>query len=120
MFGDLAGQSTIDRSVLQLFALVSEGLAQATHALLAGEHDTALEVIERDERVDALVAEVEAMVWAEIEGYRPDETCDTWSASCRSCPSSSGARTWPSTSRAGRRTASDHRCRRSVGGSCNA
>ncbi len=72
MFGDLAGQSAIDRSVVQLFALVSEGLAQATHALLAGERDTALEVIERDERVDALVAEVEAMVWAEIEGYRPE------------------------------------------------
>jgi phosphate transport system protein len=68
VFGDLGGQSAIDRSVIQLFALVSEGLAQATHALLAGERDTALEVIERERRVDSLVGEVEAMVWAEIEG----------------------------------------------------
>ncbi|HXW39252.1 MAG TPA: PhoU domain-containing protein [Acidimicrobiales bacterium] len=71
MFGELEGQSEIDRSVVRLFALVSEGLAQATHALLAGERDTALGVIEREQRVNALVGEVEAMVWAEIEGDRP-------------------------------------------------
>ena len=68
MFDDLAGESAIDRSVVRLFALVSEGLAQATHALLATERETAQEVIERDRRVDLLTAEVEKLVWDEIAG----------------------------------------------------
>lgn len=72
MLGDLGGRSAIDRSVVRLFALVSEGLAQATHALLAGERETALGVIERERHVDTLVGEVEAMVWAEIDGGGTD------------------------------------------------
>ena len=71
MFQDIASQSPIDRSVLQLFALVSEGLAQATHALLAGERETGLAVVERDQRVDELAAEVEQLVWAELEQEPP-------------------------------------------------
>ncbi len=72
MFADLGPGAAIDRSVVQLFALVSEGLAQATHALLAGERETAIGVIERERRVDSLVAEVEALVWAEIDRGRAE------------------------------------------------
>ena len=59
--------TAIDRYLAQLFALVSEALAQATHALLAGEPDTGQAVIDRDATVDALTAQVEELVWAEIE-----------------------------------------------------
>jgi phosphate transport system protein len=58
----------VDRYLAQLFELVSEALAQATHALLAGEPETGRAVVERDQTVDALTAQVENLVWAEIEG----------------------------------------------------
>jgi phosphate transport system protein len=67
----MAGQSSevtvVDRYLAQLFALVSEALAQATHALLAGEAATGQAVIDRDATVDALTAQVEELVWAQIE-----------------------------------------------------
>lgn len=57
----------IDRKVAQLFALVSQALAQATHALLAGEIDVAREVVEGDQAVDDLTSEVELLVWRQID-----------------------------------------------------
>lgn len=57
----------IDRKVTQLFALVSEALAQATHALLHGDLEMGRRVVEGDHVVDALTAEVEMLVWDEID-----------------------------------------------------
>jgi phosphate transport system protein len=59
--------TVVDRYLAQLFALVSEALAQATHALLAGEPETGQAVVERDQTVDALTAQVEDLVWTQIE-----------------------------------------------------
>jgi phosphate transport system protein len=57
----------VDRKVTQLFALVSQALAQATHALLHGETELARQVVEGDQRVDDLTSEVELLVWQQID-----------------------------------------------------
>ncbi len=57
----------IDRKVTQLFALVSEALAQATHALLDGNTELARQVVEGDQAVDDLTSEVEMLVWQQID-----------------------------------------------------
>jgi phosphate transport system protein len=44
----------IDRIFVQVFALVGEALAGATHALLAGDRDAAKQLVARDEIVDQL------------------------------------------------------------------
>ncbi|HXW38679.1 MAG TPA: PhoU domain-containing protein, partial [Acidimicrobiales bacterium] len=48
----------IDRLFAQVFALVGEGIAGATHALLAGDRDAAKELVQRDELVDTLIGEI--------------------------------------------------------------
>jgi phosphate transport system protein len=53
--------------VIQLFALVSEALAGATEALLANDPSTGSAVVEGDQSVDDLTAEVELMVWRQID-----------------------------------------------------
>jgi phosphate transport system protein len=60
------GIEAIDRKVIQLFALVSEALARATHALLAGEELLGQAVVDGDQAVDDLTAEVELLVWEEL------------------------------------------------------
>jgi phosphate transport system protein len=60
------GVVVIDRKVIQLFALVSEALAKATHALLAGEVVLGQSVIDGDQGVDTLTAEVELLIWDEL------------------------------------------------------
>jgi phosphate transport system protein len=57
----------IDRKITQLFALVSEALAQSTHALLNGDLDMARRVVAGDQDVDELTAEVEMLVWELID-----------------------------------------------------
>jgi phosphate transport system protein len=52
----------VDRHVLELFALVAEGIAGATHALLAGDREAARSLVERDDLVDDLYEAVEAGV----------------------------------------------------------
>ena len=52
----------IDVKVRQLFALVGEGLAGATDAFLAGDHDAAKALVDRDQLIDALYADVELLV----------------------------------------------------------
>ena len=52
----------IDQQVRQLFALVSEGLAGATDALLSGDRQAARALVERDSMLDALYVDVEAVV----------------------------------------------------------
>src|SRR6185312_2989913 len=52
----------IDRLFAQVFALVGEGIAGATHALLAGDRDAAKELVKRDEIVDNLIGQVSRTV----------------------------------------------------------
>jgi phosphate transport system protein len=60
----------IDTRMNQLFALVSEALAGATQALLSNDVATGLAVVDGDQSVDDLTAEVELLVWRQID----DET----------------------------------------------
>jgi phosphate transport system protein len=62
-----AGFDAIDHKVIQLFALVSEALSRATHALLSGEAPLGQAVIDGDQAVDALTAEVELLIWDELQ-----------------------------------------------------
>jgi phosphate transport system protein len=57
----------IDRKVIELFALVSEALSRATHALLSGDAGLGQAVIDGDQAVDSLTAEVELLIWAELQ-----------------------------------------------------
>jgi phosphate transport system protein len=57
----------IDSRMAQLFALVSEALAGATHALLSGDAEVGLAVVEGDQSVDDLTADVELLVWKQID-----------------------------------------------------
>lgn len=57
----------IDARMAQLFALVSEALAGATHALLSGDSALGLVVVEGDQSVDELTADVELLVWKQID-----------------------------------------------------
>jgi phosphate transport system protein len=57
----------IEVLVTQLFALVSEALAGATEALLGNDVAIGLAVVEGDQAVDALTAEVELRVWPQLD-----------------------------------------------------
>ncbi len=65
----------IDRLFAQVFALVGEGIAGATHALLTGDRDAAKVLVQRDELVDDLIAEILSTVQHQlVEGVTtPDE-----------------------------------------------
>jgi len=52
----------IDQQVRQLFALVSEGVAGATDALLAGDRQAARDLVARDAMLDSLYLDVEEIV----------------------------------------------------------
>jgi phosphate transport system protein len=52
----------IDQQVRQLFALVSESVAGATDALLAGDRQAARDLVARDAMLDALYVDVEEIV----------------------------------------------------------
>lgn len=53
---------TIDQQVRQLFGLVSEGLAGATEALLAGDREAARDLVARDKMLDTLYVDIEDIV----------------------------------------------------------
>jgi phosphate transport system protein len=57
----------IEFRVTQLFALVSEALAGATEALLSNDVQAGLLVVEGDQSVDDLTAEVELLVWRQLD-----------------------------------------------------
>lgn len=57
----------IDQKVVQLFALVSEALSRATHALLSGDALLGQDVIDGDQAVDTLTSEVELLIWDELQ-----------------------------------------------------
>lgn len=61
----------IDGEVAVLFAMVSQALGQATHALLNSDLEAARGVVEADAAVDALTEQVEQLVWNEIEATTP-------------------------------------------------
>jgi phosphate transport system protein len=52
----------IDQKVVRLFALVSEGVAAATDALLDGDREAAKSLMDRDKVIDSLYTDVEELV----------------------------------------------------------
>jgi phosphate transport system protein len=67
MADDATGLSLIDRKVAELFALVTEALAGATHALLIDGAVAAQHVIDGDQAIDDLTREIVDLVWKKIE-----------------------------------------------------
>jgi phosphate transport system protein len=62
-----SGLTAIDQKVIQLFALVSEALSRATHALLSGDVLLGQSVIDGDQAVDTLTSDVELLIWQELQ-----------------------------------------------------
>ncbi len=56
----------IDRMMLQLFALVGESVAGATHALLSGDREAARALADRDEVVDTLYHDIEQLTLGQL------------------------------------------------------
>ncbi len=56
----------IDRKVLQLFALVGEGMSGATHSLLSGDREAAKLLAERDQVVDRLYHDIEELTLEQL------------------------------------------------------
>jgi phosphate transport system protein len=61
----------IERSVMVLFALVAEGLAGATDALLSGDLEAARNLAQQDVVVDRLYADVETVVMRQFTRQSP-------------------------------------------------
>ena len=64
----------INDKMVQLFALVGEGIAAATEALLSGDGDAAQLVVERDLLIDSLYVDVETLVNQELALQNPVAT----------------------------------------------
>ena len=60
------GLDRIDREIIKLFALVGEGVAGATHSLLAGDREAARVLAESDETIDTLYREVEQLAQSQL------------------------------------------------------
>jgi phosphate transport system protein len=71
----IEGLERIDREIIQLFALVGEGVAGATHSLLAGDREAARVLAESDEMIDTLYREVEELAQRQLalRAAGPDE-----------------------------------------------
>ena len=61
----------IDQKVVQLFALVSEGLSAATDAFLAGDREAAKRLVDRDKVIDSLYIDVEEIVYRQFALQSP-------------------------------------------------
>jgi len=61
----------IDKQVLGLFSLVSEGLAGATDALLAGDREAAKVLVARDELIDQTYRDIEELVQRQLTLQAP-------------------------------------------------
>src|SRR5471032_3140007 len=48
----------VDRLFAQVFALVGEGIAGATHALLAGDREAAKVLVQRDDVIDQIIRDI--------------------------------------------------------------
>ena len=68
----------IDRQVLQLFAMVGENVAGATHALLSGDREAAKALADRDEVVDSLYREIEHQTMDQLTAGRIDSPDDLY------------------------------------------
>ena len=89
----------MEQAVLNLFALVREAMARATWALLNGDMELAQSVVDGDQEVDDMTAELELVVWSRIEADDLDLVqLRQLVGSSSSSPSSSAAPTSPSTS----------------------
>jgi phosphate transport system protein len=66
----------IEDRVSQLFAMVGDGVAGATHAFLNGDKDAGRRLVSADEVIDNLQAEVEALVHNEFMAATPLEEDD--------------------------------------------
>jgi phosphate transport system protein len=66
-----ADSELIDTRMTQLFARVSEALAGATEALLGNDTTTGQAVVDGDQAVDDLTAEIELLVWKQLDGPNP-------------------------------------------------
>ena len=62
---------SLDEEVARLFSLVSEALAGATDALLAGEPAEGSRVVAGDESVDELTGQLTERIWDEFERLAP-------------------------------------------------
>jgi phosphate transport system protein len=62
----------VDRLFAQAFALVGEGIAGATHALLAGDREAAKELVKRDEVIDRIIADI--FLWVQDQLVHGDTT----------------------------------------------
>lgn len=65
----------IDREIVRLFALVGEGVAGATHSLLAGDREAARTLADSDEVIDSLYREIEQLAQRQLalRSTGPDE-----------------------------------------------
>lgn len=68
----------IDRQVIQLFALVEEAVAGATHALLTGDREAALKLVAKDAALDDLYRELEGLVTARVIAGGLTESQTSW------------------------------------------
>jgi len=68
----------IHRRMIQMFAIVEEAVAGATHALLTGDREQARALVANDVALDDLYVELQDLVHARVVagGLEPDET--TW------------------------------------------
>ena len=65
--------STVQDLVLNLFARVRETLSRATWALLNGDRELAVSVVEGDQEIDDLTAAVELSIWSQIDAEGLDQ-----------------------------------------------
>jgi phosphate transport system protein len=56
----------VDRLFAQVFALVGEGIAGATHALLAGDREAAKVLVQRDDVIDQIIREISQSVQTQL------------------------------------------------------
>ncbi len=64
-------KGSLDRDVSHLFTLVSEALAGATDALLAGEPEEASRVVAADESIDELTFQLSRRIWEDFDRLAP-------------------------------------------------
>jgi phosphate transport system protein len=67
MSGEPSVPDPIDQQISRLFALVSEALARATDALLSGNIAAGQVVVDQDQAIDDLTADLVRQVWARLD-----------------------------------------------------
>ena len=73
---------SLDSRVLKIFGEVREALARATFSFLNADIELAQRVIYGDQEIDDATAEVELLVWSEMDAADLDRTAsDSLSAS---------------------------------------